>query len=233
MKVSIVIPFHNEAESVKAVLGEILAVRDPRDEIIAVDDGSSDGTGAIMDGLSGITVIHLPRNMGQSAAIYKGLKAATGDVIATLDGDGQNDPADINQLVMALSGADFAMGYRHTRKDTWSKRAGSRLANGIRRGLLHDQVRDSGCGIKAFRREVVEAFIPFNGLHRFMPALAINAGFKVAECPVNHRPRKAGTSKYTNWERGLRGIYDLFGVRWYLKRAVYPTLNRNSSKPHE
>jgi len=233
MKVSIVIPFYNEAESVRAILDEVKSVRDPEDEIVAVDDGSKDGTAAILDGIPGITVLHLPRNTGQSAAIYAGLKAARGRIIATMDGDGQNDPADFSKLIAGLADADMVMGYRGQRKDTWSKRIGSRLANKIRGGLLRDHVRDSGCGIKAFHREVVEAFIPFNGLHRFMPALAVNAGFKVVECPVNHRPRQAGTSKYTNWGRALRGIYDLIGVSWYLRRAVYPTLQHQHRNQHE
>ncbi len=233
MKLSIVIPFHNEAGSAQSVVEEVLQVRGRGDEIIAVDDGSTDGTGAILAGLDGIRLIRLARNLGQSAALWAGLQAATGDRIATLDGDGQNDPADIGRMLALLESADLVIGYRARRRDAWSKRIASRVANGIRRRLLRDGVRDSGCGIKVFRREVVAAFIPFNGLHRFMPALAANAGFRVAECPVNHRPRAAGVSKYRNWERALRGVVDLFGVGWFLRRAVYPApVQRELSHPN-
>ncbi|MGC9453009.1 MAG: glycosyltransferase family 2 protein [Oceanipulchritudo sp.] len=223
MKISIVVPFHNEAGCAAAVLEELRSVRGAADEIIAVDDGSTDETATIIEGIPGIISIHLAGNQGQSAAVYAGIHAATGDFIFTMDGDGQNDPNDFETLREALDAADFAIGYRLNRMDSWSKRAASRLANGLRSRILNDCVRDSGCGLKAFRRQALKAFIPFNGLHRFMPALAINAGLRVVERPVHHRPRHAGTSKYTNWDRGLRGLYDLIGVSWFLRRAVYPT----------
>jgi len=233
MKLSIVIPFHNESACAHAVITEVLSTCTHCDEIIAVDDGSTDGTDRILAQIHGVTVLRLPRNLGQSAAIYAGLQAASGDAIATLDGDGQNDPADLARMTSLLADADLVIGYRAHRHDSWSKRIGSRIANRIRHALLHDHVRDSGCGIKVLRREVRQAFIPFNGLHRFMPALARKAGFRVIETPVNHRPRRSGTSKYTNWERALRGVYDLIGVSWYLRRAVHPLIPTTNVHCHE
>jgi dolichol-phosphate mannosyltransferase len=222
LSLSIVVPFHNEALCAEPVMTEIRRAQ-PFAEIIAVNDGSTDETAAILDRFPGIRVIHLRRNLGQSAAVYAGMQAAGGDLIATLDGDGQNDPEDLTHMIRALESADFVIGYRDKRRDSAAKRFASRVANVVRAGILRDGARDTGCGIKVFKREVRAAFIPFNGLHRFMPALACNAGFRVRQVAVNHRPRNAGQSKYTNWERGLRGLYDLVGVSWYLRRAVHPS----------
>ena len=230
MKTSIIIPFYNEEETIDEVVDELRATRGSIDEYIFVDDGSTDRTAATLASHTWARLVKLPRNMGQSAAIYAGLMHAQGDVLVTLDGDGQNDPADISTLVRLTSEFDFVIGYRKTRRDTSSRKVASRLANALRSHCLRDGVRDSGCGLKAFRKHVLMAFIPFNGLHRFMPALAINAGFSVTECPVNHRPRKGGTSKYGNFERGLRGAQDLWGVKWMLRRAVYPTVTMDLKK---
>ncbi|MBC8206926.1 MAG: glycosyltransferase family 2 protein [Kiritimatiellales bacterium] len=225
MSTSIIIPFYNEEESVRFVLEEVLACQ-PHAEIIAVDDGSADRTWDIICTLP-VHGLRLTENRGQSAAMYAGMRAASGDVIVLMDGDGQNDPADIQKLVALLQqeNLDVVCGQRVNRRDTRSRRVASKAANAIRRSILNDGISDTGCSLKAFRREHVELLVPFNGLHRYLPAIFKQANLRIAETPVNHRERAQGTSKYTNWERALRGIYDLFGVRWLLKRKiVYPKL---------
>lgn len=217
--ISIVVPFYNEAENVVNVLQE-LRDHQPDVEIIAVDDGSDDRTWEIINTFSGIRGLHFADNYGQSAALYAGLKAAQGEICVTMDGDGQNDPADIVKLVALLETTDVACGYRIRRKDTWNKRIASVLANKIRRLILHDGVHDTGCSLKAFHKTAVAELIPFNGLHRYLPAFFLNAGLSISEIPVNHRPRTQGVSKYSNWDRACRGVYDLMGVSWYLKRKV-------------
>jgi len=226
---SIVIPFFNEEDSVAPVLREILGLY-PRAEVIAIAAGSSDATAERLSEFSGIRVLRFPKNRGQSAAILAGLRNATKPYCSILDGDGQNDPADLSRLVRYLAGndCDVVCGFRKNRKDTWSRRTASRIANRIRRVLVRDGVRDTGCSVKVFRREMVDCLIPFDGMHRFMPAFFKAAGFRIKEIPVNHRPRERGFSKYTNWDRALRGIYDLIGVRWYLKRRVNP----REAQPH-
>jgi len=220
-KVSIVVPFYNEEECVEFVLQEIVACQ-PGAEVVAVDDGSTDRTWEIMQGVAGVTPLRLTKNRGQSGALYAGLHFAAGDILVMLDGDGQNDPADIAKLVdLIRSGqCDVAVGRRATRKDTWSRRAASRIANRVRRLFLHDGISDTGCSLKAIHRDHVDLLVPFNGLHRFLPAIFTHAGLKMAEVDVNHRERKAGTSKYTNLDRAIRGVYDLVGVCWLLKRKV-------------
>lgn len=226
---SIVIPFYNEEACVKSVLEEVLACQ-PDAEIIAVDDGSKDGTWAAICSLPKVHGLRLAENRGQSAAMYAGMRAATGEFVVLMDGDGQNDPADIDKLIALLKqdGVDVACGQRVKRRDTWSRRVASKSANAIRRSILNDGISDTGCSLKAFRREHVELLVPFNGLHRYLPAIFKHAGLKLAETPVNHRARTLGVSKYTNWNRALRGIYDLFGVRWLLNRkVVFPKMERS------
>jgi dolichol-phosphate mannosyltransferase len=220
---SIVIPFFNEEENVAELLGEIRAAC-PAAEIVAVDDGSTDRTREFLRREAGVTIIAFDRNLGQSAALFAGLQYATGEICVMLDGDGQNDPADIPALVEALAHADVACGYRRKRQDMWSRRVASRIANRIRRVFLHDGIRDTGCSLKAIHREHVRYLVPFNGLHRFMPALLKNAGLSIVEVPVNHRPRLRGQSKYTIGGRALRGLKDLVGVSWLLQRQIrFPT----------
>jgi dolichol-phosphate mannosyltransferase len=225
---SIVVPFYNEEACVKSVLDEIRSCQ-PQAEIIAVDDGSSDGTWSIISSMEGIEGVKLTENRGQSAAIYAGLMHAVSDVVVLLDGDGQNDPSDIESLIAKLPGADVVVGYRAKRKDTWSRRVASKIANRIRRLFLDDGVRDTGCSLKVFARQHVELLVPFNGLHRYLPAIFTKASLKIDEVPVNHRPRVEGISKYTNWERALRGIYDLIGVAWLLNRKVhFPKIEKDT-----
>lgn len=229
--VSIVVPFYNESENVTEVLTELRNCQ-PAAEIIAVDDGSSDNTWSLITSLPNIRGLRLIENRGQSAALYAGLRVAQGEWCVTLDGDGQNDPADIERLIQARTaqGVDVVCGQRARRKDTWSRRAASRVANRIRRSFLRDGIQDTGCALKVFPRSAVEYLVPFNGLHRYLPAIFLKAGLTVSEIPVNHRPRVRGISKYSNWDRALRGIYDLIGVAWLLKRKVhYPPIEENLS----
>ena len=216
---SVVIPLFNEAELVSDVLREIRGVL-PDAEIIAVDDGSTDGTGKIISALNDIRLIALQKNCGQSAAMYAGLRAAKCELIAMMDGDGQNDPAEIPKLVEAMAAADVVFGVRKNRQDTKSRLIASKIANAIRRMALGDNATDTGCSLKVIRREHVALLVPFNGLHRYLPAFLQRAGLKSLEVPVNHRSRKAGVSKYTIKGRALRGIYDLIGVRWLLSRRI-------------
>lgn len=229
MERSIVIPFYNEEACAKMVLEEVLTCQ-PDAEIIAVDDGSKDGTWAAICSMPKIHGLRLTENRGQSGAMYAGMREATGEFIVLMDGDGQNDPADIDKLIGVLKkeGVDIACGQRVKRRDIWSRRAASKAANAIRRSILNDGISDTGCSLKAFRREHVELLVPFNGLHRYLPAIFKHAGLTLAETPVNHRARTLGISKYTNWNRALRGIYDLFGVRWLLNRkVVFPKVERS------
>ncbi len=217
MRLSVIIPFLNEEANVSNVLREVRAVC-PDAEILAVDDGSTDGTRARLAATPGVVVVALARTCGQSAALYAGLVRAQGDICVMLDGDGQNDPADIPALLAALDRADAVCGFRLGRCDGWRRRLGSTVANAIRQAWLHDGVRDTCCSLKALRREQVRFLVPFDGMHRYIPAMLQNAGLTVAEVPVRHRPRRHGVSKYTLTGRALRGLRDLLGVRWLLTR---------------
>ena len=227
--VSIVVPFYNEEECVEFVLKEILSCQ-PGAEVVAVDDGSSDETWEIMSRIEGVTPLRLSENQGQSGALFAGLNFAAGDILVMLDGDGQNDPADIEKLLELIRSGDcdVAVGRRAKRKDTLSRTLASRIANTVRRWFIHDGISDTGCSLKAMHRDHVDLLVPFNGLHRFLPAIFTHAGLIIDEVDVNHRERKAGASKYTNFDRALRGVYDLVGVCWLLKRKVIlpPILTR-------
>jgi dolichol-phosphate mannosyltransferase len=230
MRISVVIPVCNEAENVgplAAEIGAALADSEPF-EIIFVDDGSADGTAAAIvaareAGARQIRLLQHSRRSGQSAAICTGVKAARAEWVATLDGDGQNDPADIPVLMRALidsSDPDLKLvtGNRVTRKDTWLRRASSRVANRVRGGLLRDGTPDTGCGIKLMHRATFLELPRFDHMHRFLPALFQRAGARVVSAPVRHRPRTRGVSKYGVHNRLWVGIVDLFGVRWLILR---------------
>jgi dolichol-phosphate mannosyltransferase len=168
-----------------------------------------------------VRIIRFERNTGQSAAIYAGLKAAHGATAVLIDGDLQNDPADIPKLLAEIMhGADLVCGYRAQRRDTRVKRLTSRIANAVRSRFTKDGVRDTGCTLKAMRRECVSALVPFKGMHRFIPALVKGAGYRLVEIPVNHRPRRFGQSKYGLGNRAFRATVDMFGVRWLLSRRL-------------
>ena len=227
--ISVVVPVHNERDNVARLIAEIVAALRGRwpFEIIYVDDSSRDDTVAVLGGLKRTTaelrVIRHLSQCGQSTAIRSGVKAARGAWIATLDGDGQNDPADIPKLIVERdqSTPDLKLfaGWRVNRKDTASKRYASRFANALRSRILRDETPDTGCGIKLFEREAFLDLPYFDHMHRYLPALMQRAGWKVKSVPVNHRERSAGTSKYNNLNRALVGIADLRGVGWLIKRS--------------
>lgn len=220
--VSVVVPLFNEEENVPLLQSELAAALEGRDyEIIFVDDGSSDATIARIAPGPRVRVVAFAQNAGQSAAMYAGLHAANGRVAVLIDGDLQNDPADIPKLLAEIErGADLVAGYRAQRKDTLVKRLTSRVANAVRSRFTKDGVRDTGCTLKAMRRECIQALVPFKGMHRFIPALIKGAGFRIVEVPVNHRPRKFGLSKYGLGNRAVRATVDMFGVRWLLSRQL-------------
>jgi dolichol-phosphate mannosyltransferase len=231
LDVSVVVPVCNEQDNVVPLAREIhdALAGCCRHETIFVDDGSTDGTVAAARSAraAGMVEIRLLRHAvrsGQSAAVATGVRAARAPWIATLDGDGQNDPADIPGLLEALRQPQsprlkLVMGNRTTRRDTWLRRLSSRVANGVRGGLLRDGTPDTGCGIKVFERDAFLDLPRFDHMHRFMPALFQRQGYEVVSVPVNHRERTRGKSKYGLHNRLWVGIVDLFGVMWLIRRA--------------
>jgi dolichol-phosphate mannosyltransferase len=221
-EISVVVPLFNEEESIGVLQEELRTALSGVDyEIIFVDDGSVDHTAERIEPVGNVRVIRFEKNSGQSAAIYAGLTAARGATVAIIDGDLQNDPADIPKLLAEIArGADLVCGYRVKRQDTLVKRATSRIANAVRSRYTKDGVRDTGCTLKAMRRECVSALFPFKGMHRFIPALVKSAGYRLVEIPVNHRPRRFGQSKYGLGNRAWRATMDMFGVRWLLSRRL-------------
>lgn len=230
---SVVIPAFNEAGNIGALVRETVGCvpRDLLHEVIVVDDASDDATAEEVKALLGevpqLRYLRHARRSGQSAAIRSGVHAATGDMIATMDGDGQNDPRDIAKLLALHHNGCVALagGIRVNRRAESSKRIASRFANWLRNAILNDRCPDTGCGIKVIRRDVFLTLPYFSGMHRYLPALVLAYGYEAAYAPVNDRPRRAGVSKYTNLGRGIVGIYDLIGVRWLIKRTVLPGAN--------
>jgi dolichol-phosphate mannosyltransferase len=228
VSVSIVVPVRNEADNVAPLIAEINAALDGRwvYEIIYVNDGSTDATAdhlaAAMKQRGNLRQISHAVSSGQSAAVRSGVRAARGAIVATLDGDGQNDPAFLPALIAAIEqGGDrvgLAAGQRVGRKDTGFKKIQSRIANGVRATILRDGTRDTGCGLKAFRREVFLAMPYFDGLHRFLPALVRREGYEIAYVEVADRPRRSGVSNYGFFDRLWIGIMDLAGVWWLIRR---------------
>lgn len=230
MRISVVIPVCNEEENVAPLAREIRsALADFRPfEIIFVDDGSTDGTAQALRAarahdIPEIRILQHSRRSGQSAAVHAGVQAAKAEWIATLDGDGQNDPADIPMLIAAqVAGGErlkLVMGNRKaSRQDTWLRKVSSTVANGVRGWFLSDRTPDTGCGLKLMHRLTFLALPRFDHMHRFLPALFLNTGAEVISVPVRHRPRTRGTSKYGLRNRLWVGIVDLFGVRWLLRR---------------
>ena len=224
---SVIVPVYNEAENILPLATEILSVlaKQPRSFLVYfVDDASSDTTwGQIAEAQkldSRVHGIRHLRNAGQSAALWTGIRESNSPLLATMDGDRQNDPADFLSMLERLSEADFVSGRRAKREDGWLRRVSSKIARAARRSVLGVDFADTGCAMRVFRREVLEGIFGFNGLHRFLPVLVHGGGFKTLELPVNHRPRVAGVSKYGVWNRLGRGIVDLFAVRWYQKRRL-------------
>ncbi|MGC3980309.1 MAG: glycosyltransferase family 2 protein [Steroidobacteraceae bacterium] len=233
VQLSVVIPVCNEAENVGPLAREIHTALAGKVsfEVLFVDDGSTDATvSAVMkvraESVPQIRLLKHSRRSGQSAGVRTGVRAARAQWIATLDGDGQNDPADIPKLLAALQERNqdgqlkLVMGNRTTRRDTWLRRLSSRVANGVRGNLLHDGTPDTGCGIKLFERELFLELPHFNHMHRFLPALVQRAGKRVISVPVAHRPRMQGISKYGLNNRLWVGIVDMVGVMWLIRRRV-------------
>lgn len=226
--VSLVIPIHNERENLAPLMREIDgALTGMEFEVLAVDDGSTDGSlgelRRVAPSHDRLRIVSLARRRGQSAAILAGVDAAGGTIVVTLDGDRQNDPAEVPRLVERLEAdEDLAavVGYRVQRADSGWKRLQSRVANTVRNLVTGDSVRDTGCSLKAMRREVVETLPRFDGMHRFLPTLIRYSGGRVLEVPVSHRPRVAGVTKYGMKNRALRGLRDALGVRWLGKRRL-------------
>ena len=220
--VSVVVPVFNEEESMSILQTELQDALAGLDyEIVFVDDGSTDRSAQRIETAPNVLILQFENNTGQSAALYAGIRAARGQMIVMIDSDLQNDPADIPRLLEEISrGADLVCGYRAKRKDTITKRLTSRIANFVRSRFTKDHVRDTGCTLKAMRRECVSALVPFKGMHRFIPALIKGAGYRLVEIPVNHRPRRFGQTKYGFGSRALRATIDMFGVRWLLSRRL-------------
>lgn len=229
LEISVVVPVHNEEDNVAPLIEEIVAALRGKAsfEIVYVDDCSRDETPLrlrnALDFYPELRVLRHKTQSGQSTAVRNGVKAARGRWIATLDGDGQNDPADIPKLIDARNAGDAGTklyaGWRVDRQDSNSKRRASKWANAIRSWALRDDTPDTGCGIKLFEREAFLDLPYFDHMHRFLPALMQRAGWGTVSVPVNHRARTAGVSKYNNLNRALVGIADLRGVAWLIRRA--------------
>jgi dolichol-phosphate mannosyltransferase len=225
--ISVIVPLWNEQDNVQPLVEQVFqSLRQERRgiELLLIDDASTDGTWEnilkAQRADSRVRAIRHVRNRGQSAALWTGFTASKGEIIATLDGDLQNDPADFPRMIEALSSADLVCGVRTKRMDNTLRRFSSRVARAARKLVLGVDFRDSGCNLRVFKRSVLQTLFPFDGLHRFMPIVADGAGVVVIETPVGHRPRFAGVSKYGVWNRLGRGICDLAMIAWYRKRQL-------------
>ncbi len=228
---SVVIPIKDERDNLAPLTERVLKVLAARPEsrtapyeLLYVDDGSTDGSSAFLDELAktypAVRVLHFDRNYGQSSAFDAGFKHTTGDLIVTMDGDLQNDPADIDTLLPLTHTYDLVCGWRTARNDNVVRKLSSRIANAVRNAVTGDHVHDTGCSLKIFRRAVVDQLQLFTGMHRFFPALALMHGFTVTEVPVRHYPRAHGVSKYGVGNRLFKSLYDLVAVRWMQGRVL-------------
>ena len=223
---SVIVPVYNEEEAVaelhREILETCLKLNKPF-EIVFINDGSSDKTFEVLKTLSPIKIVNLRSNFGQTAAMDAGIKAASGFYLATLDGDGQNDPAEIPNLIKKLEADDLDVvsGWRKHRKDTFMKKFSSKCAAFVRKKLINDGIHDSGCSLKVYKKECFKGVTLYGEMHRFIPAVLKIKGFKIGEMVVNHRSRKTGKTKY-NWKRGIKGILDMFSVWFWKKYANRP-----------
>ena len=223
--ISIVIPVYNEVDNIEPLGNSIInAMQGQNYEVLYVDDGSTDGsTEKLKEWCTQHTnfrAIHFKKNAGQTAAMDAGFKHAVGKYVVTMDADLQNDPADIPKLLEKLNTCDMVCGWRQKRNDPWIKRISSKVANSIRNKLSNEDIKDTGCSLKAYRRECFSRIKLFNGMHRFLPTLFKMEGFSVTEVVVNHYPRKFGKSKYGVFNRAFRAFMDLLVVRWMKKRKL-------------
>lgn len=227
LDLSLVIPVYNETENVRPLvdrLGAAMADWPAQVEFIFVDDGSTDRT---LESLKQaqereprIRIAHFHRNLGQTAAMAAGFRLARGEVVVTLDGDLQNDPMDIPRMVDMLKDWDVVCGIRARRHDNWWKRFSSRIANGFRNWATHDTIADTGCTLKAYRRECLEGLQLYRGMHRFLPTLLKMRGYRLTQVNVSHQPRRAGKTKYGTWGRLVKGLGDVWAVRWMQKNWI-------------
>lgn len=227
IELSVVIPVFNEEENLPILIPKLMQVLNPLRlsyEMIFVDDGSSDASRSILKEMASkypfIRVIGLKKNRGLSTALIAGMREAQGEKIVTLDSDLQNDPEDIPKLLGYLDRYDMATGWRQKRDDPWLKRVSSKIANAVRNRLSGEEIKDSACTLRAFKRECIKNLIAFNGMHRFFSTLAKMQGYRIIEVPVVHHPRKFGKSKYNIRNRALRSFIDLLGVRWLKNRRI-------------
>ncbi len=226
--VSVVLPVFNERDSLAPLLSELSGVMEPGEyEVVAVDDGSTDGSLQELKRLETqycfLRIVTLETHAGQSAAFAAGFQMASGDLMVTMDADGQNSPCDIPGMVDMLRrdpNLAAVVGFRSRRTDSRWKRVQSAVANSVRNWLTRDNVRDTGCSLKAMRRDILKTIPRFNGMHRFYPTLIRLQGGRVLEVPVVHRPRISGKTKYGMWDRLFVGLYDAMGVRWLSRRAL-------------
>ncbi len=224
---SIVIPVYNEEDNIGPLVRRIAEAMSPWQgtvEILFVDDGSSDQTLDLLKGVQAndprIRIAHFKKNLGQTAAMAAGFRLARGEAVATIDADLQNDPAEIPRLVEMLKDWDVVCGVRTRRKDTRWKRISSRIANGFRNWVTDDNIIDTGCTLKAYRRECLEGLELYKGMHRFLPTLIKMRGYRVTQVPVSHHPRLAGKTKYGTWGRLVKGLEDVWAVRWMKKNHI-------------
>lgn len=227
IKYSVVIPLKNEEENISDLIAELEPVMNALKapwELICIDDGSTDKTSEVLISLSNekkyMKLIFFKKNYGQSSAFQAGFKAAAGEFVITLDGDGQNDPADIPKVLKAIDQYDLVCGIRSKRKDRWDKRIISKIANTVRQTCCQDGIKDSGCSLKVYRKQCLDKIKMYNGMHRFLPALFTIEGFRVGQLPVNHRERKKGISKYNYFNRSFNTLADLLAVRWMNQRQL-------------
>lgn len=235
IKYSVVVPLKNEAENIADLINELEPVMESLQkpwELICIDDGSTDDTLRILKGLASqkpyIRVIKFSKNFGQSSAFDAGFKAAQGEFVITMDGDRQNDPADIHKLVAEAKQFDLVCGCRVNRQDPWTKKLISWAANGVRSRICQDKVQDTGCSLKVYRTECLRQIKMYQGMHRFLPALFEIEGFRVKEVPVNHRQRTKGVTKYNLFNRSFNTIVDMWAVRWMRKRKLKYQIERKS-----
>jgi len=236
LRVSLVAPVYDEEDNLRPLYDSVVEVFGEGDdwELVLVDDGSRDGSPALLQQLCDedprVVGVFFAENCGQTAAMGTGIQLARGELIATLDSDLQNDPADIPKLIAELGDNDAVVGYRQKRNDNAVRRASSRIANRVRNWISKDQIIDTGCSLKVFRAEAIQAIPLFEGMHRFFPTLLRYHGFSVIERPVSHRPRVAGVSKYGVMNRAWRAFKDLLAVRWMHGRMIRVPIARVSGR---